>query len=257
MLPTVQHRQGDALRSQGHRPPLLGWAPCAAAGTRFPVSAGDSPEPCCPQDRRARAGSPQPAVEVGQSPLPRAYGAAGPPSPSHTSHALSRVRGAEDAGEISGARPGKREHWAPRRWETGAHRPSETQRDQHHRGRALEREQQHVKWWQEKRPQPGWGYQVTRNTHPCLGLGTLPHRCPALGALQSPKLTPRLAARPALPACTPKSGRAAGRGAERSPFLHLHLVSPLGFGWLGPALISATLEHTLVLKGVSFIPFPS
>lgn len=45
------------------------------------------------------------------------------------------------------------------------------------------------------------------------------HSCLALGALQSPELTPQLAALPALPAHIPKSGRAAGRGAERSPFL--------------------------------------
>lgn len=82
-------------------------------------------------------------MEVGQSPLPGAYGAGGPPSPSHTSRALSWVRGAEDEVEISGARAGKREHCALWCWETGAHGPSETQRDQH--GHALEREQLHVK----------------------------------------------------------------------------------------------------------------
>lgn len=80
------------------------------------------------------------------------------------------------------------------------------------------------------------------------------HSCLAFGALQSPELTPHLAA---LPAHIPKirqdhSQRC--RALSLSPF---HLVSLLGFGWLGPALISATLEHMLVLKGVSFIPFPS
>lgn len=199
---------------------MPGWAPCAAAGTRPPPHhLGTALSSAVPWDRSASAGS---LPRSGRA-LPGAYGAAGPLA--HSSHARAGARG-EMWERFLGRGQGKK--GAPGSAALG----NWSTRVLGNTARAAP-----------PGPCPGAGaaacYMMAGKktpgsvgglpgnpNHPSLPrLGTLPHRCPALGAHPD--------------ACLPCLHPEMRQGGGQSSFPPFHFVSLLGFGWSGSALISA------------------